>query len=190
MIICIFSRELTWCTYMLMWAFTFLCECLCGCTHACVGQMLSADAPLNPSPPSFLSLPLNPEHICLLEELANELQESTWARLPALGSQTCLLSGVDYLNFRPSCLHGRRFANWSISLDPYILKGMLNIELRVWGLHGHTLGAKAPRSSWSAWTQWGSGHTLEKPTLHKGLKADSSRNKGPMTTSLRGEWIS
>ena len=68
------------------------------CTHACVGQMLSADAPLNPSPPSFLSLPLNPEHICLLEELANELLESTWARLPSLGSQTCLLSGVDYLN--------------------------------------------------------------------------------------------
>lgn len=63
-----------------------VCECPCMYTCVCVGQMLSADAPLDPSSPSFLSLPLNPEHISSLEELANELQ----ARLPALGSQTHL----------------------------------------------------------------------------------------------------
>lgn len=71
---------------------------VCVCVHMRVWVRCWVQMRLNPSPPSFLSLPLNPEHISLLEELANELQESTWARLPALESQTRLLSGVDYLN--------------------------------------------------------------------------------------------
>lgn len=65
---------------------TSVCKSECTRTHECVGQMLNADVLLSHSPPYFLrqGLPLNPECVSLLEQLANELQGSTCVHLPAL----------------------------------------------------------------------------------------------------------
>lgn len=129
------STHTCWCgrLHFCVWVSVYVYTCVC------VGQMLSADAP-----PQSLST--------FLSESSTESGAHQFIRgagpwtpgsPPSPGITDTPLIWCWLSELRPSCLHDRRFANWSISLDPHILKCVLNTELRVWDLHGHTLGAKA-----------------------------------------------